>query len=422
MKFAIKNENKMKINKKIFIGLIITSCAASVGIISFLIITSLSPPQESFESKIQKVITEYEIPSLAAVIIINDSIVWTSGFGEQPELDTVYMMGSITKTFTTTAILQLNESNLLNLDSDINNYLPFEVRHPDYPDIIITTRMLLTHKAGLPTNLYWSLEYYFDNQTIDWINENLDWEILKFANRPSLQEFLNGSLNPNSQYYDPYNWQWQPGTRFHYSNAGFQLLGYLIEQITNQTLIDYIEENIFNPLNMTSSGFEYSNFGEKNAIPYEWKDGENFEFPIYNINVTGAGNLRSTIQDMARYLITYINQGEYNGIQLLNPESIKLILSNHVSLSGTSVEGFDYVGYGLGWFLYSGKIKGHGGATPGFSSNMYFKKTEEGTFGVILMFNRGSALIYDENLMNGFIPTINQLFFDRAELLFQQAN
>ena len=60
------------------------------------------------------------------------------------------------------------------------------------------------------------------------------------------------------------------------------------------------------------------------------------------------------------------------------------------------MEGFNYEGYGLGWFLYSENFKGHGGATPGFSSNMYFKKNNEGAFGVILMFNRGSALIYDD--------------------------
>ena len=106
------------------------------------------------------------------------------------------MIGSITKTFTATAILQLKEKNLLNLNADINNYLPFNVRHPNLLDFPITPRMLLTHKSGLQTNLAWSLEYYFNNQTIDWINENLslDGEILKWEHRPTLEEFLNGSF------------------------------------------------------------------------------------------------------------------------------------------------------------------------------------------------------------------------------------
>lgn len=413
----------MEISKKLIVVLVITIGVVSAGLGSYFVITALLPTQESLDSKIQKVMDEYDIPSLAAGIIVNESLIWVNGFGDQPDLDTVYMIGSITKTFTATAILQLNESSLLNLDDDINNHLPFDVRHPNYPGDNITIRMLLTHTSGLQTNLYWSLEYYFDNQTIDWINENLDLgpDIIAWAHRPTLEEFLNGSLNPNGPYYNSYNWYMRPGIEYHYSNAGFQLLGYLAEQVTNQSLIDYVQENIFDPLNMSDSGYLYTDVIGKHAIPYEWKDGANFEFPLYNINVTGAGSIRSTIPDMAKYLITYMNQGEINGTKLLDPETVELMHSNQVLFSGTSVEGFEYEGYGLGWNLFLEDIKGHGGATPGYSSNMVFKKTNEGNFGVIVMFNRGSALIWDEELVNNFIPTINQLLFEHAEKIFQQA-
>ena len=328
------------------------------------------------------------------------------------------MIGSITKTFTATAILQLTENLLLNLDDDINNYIPFNISHPNYPSIPITPRMLLTHKAGLPANLYWSLEYYFDNQTIDWINENLGWDIIKWAVRPTLEEFLNGSLNPSGPYYDDYNWYVRPGVQFHYSNAGFQLLGYLVEEITNQSLEEYIQENIFDPLNMTDSGYFYTDFVGKHAIPYEWSNGTNFEYPLYNINVTGAGSIRSNVLDMVKYMSAFMNEGEVNGTQILSPGSVALMHSIQEPLTGTSTEGFTYEGYGLGWFLYEGNFKGHGGATPGFSSNMYLKFTSGGTFGVILMFNRGSALIYDAELLNSFIPAINSLVLEEAERLF----
>ena len=199
------------------------------------------------------------------------------------------------------------------------------------------------------------------------------------------------------------------------------MLGYLVEQVANQSLEDYVQENIFEPLNMTSSGYNYIDFGDKNAIPYEWHNGENLEYPLYNINVTGAGSIRSTIPDMAKYIITYMNQGKYNGTQLLSPDMIELMHSTQVSLIGTTTEGFELTGYGLGWFLYEGGFKGHGGATPGFSSNMFFNVTNGyGAYGVILMFNRGSALTYDEALINNFIPAINALFLGEAENLFQQ--
>ncbi|MFX1385482.1 MAG: serine hydrolase domain-containing protein, partial [Promethearchaeota archaeon] len=395
---------------------------------SFLIIPLITPStttqdddEESFEPKIEQLMADYNIPSLAAGIIINDSLVWANGFGDQPSLYTVYMIGSITKTFTATAILQLKEKNLLDLDDDINDHLPFEVRHPNYSSTPITIRMLLSHTAGLSTHFFWSLEYYFDDEMIDWINTRLGWSIIvPWTHRPTIEEFLNSSLNPSGPYYDPYNWPLEPGTEFLYSNAGFQVLGYLIEQVANQSLEDYFQENIFDPLNMTSSGLNYLDFGVMNAIPYEWRFSENFELPLYNMNVSGAGAIRSTIPDMANYMIAYMNQGEYNGTQLLSPASVELVHTKHVSLTGTTIEGFEWDGYGLGWNLYKEGFKGHGGATPGFSSNLFFKETVQGTFGVILMFNRGSALIYDGALISSFIPAINALLLEEAENLFQQ--
>ncbi|MFX1498860.1 MAG: serine hydrolase domain-containing protein [Promethearchaeota archaeon] len=407
--------------KKFIIILIISSAVVSGGITSFFIISYLFH-EDSFDSRIQNLMAKYNIPSLVGGIVINDSLIWIGGYGEQPSIDTVYMIGSITKTFTATAILQLHERNLLNLSDDINKYLPFDVRNPNYPNRAITPNMLLTHTAGLPTNLIWSLEFYLDNQTIDWINEHMDLgeDIIKFDDRPSLGEFLNESLNPNGEYYAPYNWQSRPGSVFNYSNAGFQLLGYLIEEVSNQSYLDYIKENIFEPLNMTNSGEDYTTFGDKNAIPYEWYTNTNFEYPIYNLNVTGAGNLRSTIGDMANYLISFMNHGLYNENQILSSQSVDTMLNIHIPLTGTSTEGFNVDGYGFGWYIYSDNIRGHGGATPGFSANMYFKETDEGSFGVILFFNRGSALVDDSVLINEFIPQINSLFFEEAENLFQQ--
>ena len=108
------------------------------------------------------------------------------------------------------------------------------------------------------------------------------------------------------------------------------------------------------------------------------------ELPLYNINVTGAGAIRSTIPDMAKYLTTFMNNGEYKGTQILKPESIGLIHSIHEPLAGTSTEGFIIEGYGYGWFLYGGGYKGHGGATPGFSSNLFFNKSSGSTVGVFI--------------------------------------
>ena len=420
-----------EISKKVLISLILVPIIASMGIITFILVVNLPEPNqdESLESKIQSWMTDAQIPSLGACIVINDTVVWAQGFGDQPDLDTVFMIGSITKSFTATAILQLYERNLIDLGRNVDYYLPFKVRHPNYTTSWVTTEMLLTHTAGLSTNLMWSLEYYFNNETITWINENLDLggDIEIWEDRPTLEQFLNGSLNPGGAYYDDYNWQSRPGLYYRYSNAGYQLLGYLVEAITNQSLIDYVQENILDPLNMSSSGFYYEDFLNNNAIPYEWMYnfslplyGYNFEYPLYNLNVTGAGQIRSTIPDMTKYLMACMN-GEYNGIQILKTSSINLMQSNIIPLSGTSAEGLDFIGYGYGWNLYERGYKGHGGATPGYSADVFFRKTHGGSYGVVLMFNRGSALIYDYMLINTYLPAINGLLLEEAESLFQQA-
>jgi CubicO group peptidase (beta-lactamase class C family) len=412
----------MRIKKIYFAIIIITTLFIGVGT-GFIIIRfsiKVPNPHDSFNLEVQELMDRYEIPSLAAGILIKDNLIWAKGFGEQPDLDTVYMIGSITKTFTATAILQLKDNNLLNLNDDINDYLPFEVRNPNYPNTSISFRLLLTHRAGLPRNLFWSLEYYFNNQTIEWINENLNLggNITIWDDRPSLEDFLNGSLTPNGSFYDPYNWQYQPGSQFSYSNAGYQILGYLVEQITNQTLVEYFQENIFEPLNMTSTGFYYQDFDGRNAIPYEWNNETNFELPLYDINLPGVGALRSTIGDMVRYMMAHMNQGEYNIPYLLKPRTLDLMHSQDITLYG-STDGFDLEGFGLGWFLYKNGLQGHGGATPGYSANIFLKESVKGDIGVVVMYNRGSALIYDGDLIYGFLPLVNHLLYERAQELFQ---
>lgn len=409
---------KMKLNKKLLVVLIIASGIVSAGIVSYFIITAFIITDEKFfDIKIQVIMANYKIPSLAAGIVINDTLVWAKGYGEQPDLDTVYMIGSITKTFTATAILQLNESNLFNLDDDINDYLPFDVKHPNYTSTPITIRMLLSHTAGLARDLSYALQWYFDNTTIGWMNNNLGTNITYWEPRPSLEEFLNGSFTSTGLYYSSHNWDSEPGSHFLYSNTGFILLGYLIEQITNQSLPNYYQENILDPLNMINSGCNFTDFVGKNAIPYERIGNRIYEIPLYNWAPSGAGSLRSTVPDMAKYMIAHMNLGKVNETQILKPKSVELMSEKQVSLTGPYL-GFDLDGYGLGWLIYENNFRGHDGATPGYLANMFINENEKGTFGVILMFNRGISFAFDIELFYKFYPEINQILLERAEDLF----
>ena len=95
------------------------------------------------------------IPSLSACIIKNDTIVWSKAFGwsdiynlKKAKSDTIYRVASITKTFTATALMQLYEQGLFDLDDNVSEYLPFDLKNPKYPECNITFRMLLAHQSS----------------------------------------------------------------------------------------------------------------------------------------------------------------------------------------------------------------------------------------------------------------------------------
>ncbi|KON28819.1 hypothetical protein AC481_00165 [miscellaneous Crenarchaeota group archaeon SMTZ-80] len=401
------------INKKLILGIIIIAAIVTAGSITAIIF--LLP--QGIDSKIKKLISQGDIPSFAAGIVINDTLVWSKGYGEQPELDTVYMIGSITKMFTATAIMQLYDNGTLDLDTDIDNYIPFSVRNPYYPSTPITIRNILTHTSGIShfDKILWD----HDADFIDWANNNIGWNLTALDPRPTLGEFINGSLNTTGPYYDSGNWEnFAPGTNWHYSSVSFLLLAYIVEQLTNQSYVEYLQENVLDPLDMTSTGFNYTDYIGRNAIPYESVDGENFAGPIYNSYDIGGGGLRSTIPDLANFLIAHMNEGSFNNTQILQPQTVDLMQTKNFSIGGTGFGGFSYVGYGLGWPLYYDNITAHGGAIPGYLAEIAFKTVSNGKYGIILSLNRGSSFVEDDYLINEFLPSIIDILFEEAARLF----
>ncbi len=328
------------------------------------------------------------------------------------------MIASITKIFTATAIMQLYDNGTLDLDTDINNYIPFGVRNPNYPSDPITTRMLLTHTSGINHGVSDEILWDWDVDMINWQNIKMGWNFTPWDPRPTLGEFLNGSLNPSGAYYAPENWQSRPGTRWGYSNTGFLLLSYLVEQLTNQSYAGYLQKNVFDPLDMTSTGFNYTDFTGRNAIPYELRNNTNDAYPIYNQHNLGAGALRSTVPDLANFLIAHMNQGSYNSTPILLPQTVDLMQTRHLYTWGTELCGFQRYGQGLGWPLFRGNIIGHSGAIHGFLAQIAFKTVNNGKYGIVFMVNRGVTLVEDDYLANTFFPSMIDLLLDEAARLF----
>lgn len=287
---------------------------------------NLPPFNPMIGSQIQELIAQNYIPTVTTAVVRNNSIIWAKGYGEQTELDIVHMTGSVTKTFTATAIFQLYERGLIQLDDDVNEYLPFSLRHPNYTDIPITIRMLLIHTSGLAkdTDLY--IAGMAEDAAMRIGLENpYDW--LPFPH------WIEAHLTPNGALYVSNAWTPnEPGTSRHYSNLGYNVLGYILQLATGIPIWEYMEVNIFTPLEMHSTGYNISEFDASQlAIPYIYQldvDPEstgNKAYPHYNYLGYSSGAIRSNIYDLARFLLVHMHRGISNGIRILEEDTMKLM-------------------------------------------------------------------------------------------------
>jgi CubicO group peptidase (beta-lactamase class C family) len=347
-------------------------------------------------------------------IVINETLVWAKGYGDQSSLDTVYMLGSILKSVIATAILQLVEDGTMALDDDVNNYLPFELRHPDYPSEPITIQMCLSHRSSL---LEFPNEYLLwdrDQEMVAWVTNNLGWEIPSWTPL-SLEQYIEQNLS--SIVIDSSVWlPNRPGTNYKYSNSVAQiLLPYIIQNATGQSHKSYIAENIFSPLEMENSGFNGADFAQAHAKPYSKINENIIQIPDeYYLGNYISSDLRGSLPDLANFMIAHMNEGKYKNFQLLSPESIELM---HAKYSSWTYEGNEW-SYGLGWVWKFG-AQGHGGAVPGFLADFLFKEANNKSIGILYMFNRGSSWVHDEDILSGFQPSLRALLFQEAERMVE---
>ena|GEM_PF-781206 len=387
---------------------------------------------EELENKIEYLRQLGDIPSLTAGIVVDDYPVWIKGFGEQQEPETVYNIGSVTKPIIATGILQLQERGLISLDDEVSDHLPFQLVHPDYPDTPITIRMLLSHQSGLNHSTIPQETYFLAEDIIEWMGEKQGWTFAEHDSEMSLGEFLENYLVPDGLYYSADIWaSVEPGTEFVYANSGYYLLRYIIESVTGQSIHQYLQENIFDPLSMTDTGLHFSDAPEKQAIPYLRLFGvlskTNAELPTYD-KVIGAGGIRSTVPDLAQFMVANLNNGQINGTQLVKPETVSL-LHNQV-VSSTAVTnmvstglGFDKLRDGPGrYWGYEYNMHGalgHHGGDFGCNNEWWFVDKDQGGYGVIMLTNVNTHK-WDEALYFATYYKILTMLMDEAASRYDQ--
>lgn len=323
-------------------------------------------PQDPTGTQIVSFMNHYDIPSTASCIVKNGRIVWQGYYGyknisnkTKPDENTVYILASISKTFTAIAVMQLYEQGLLDLDEDINTYLDFDVRNPLYPSVPITTRMLLMHRSGLAWPEGEDPEFY---------------SIYNWDTAPPLYPWIKEYIVPGGSEYVEGIWKnHRPGSLFGYSNIGGALLGYIVQAITGKDFAQYCRENIFNPLEMPNSGFRLSNTSLNNlATLYDF---DFSTFTPYSVKFYPSTTVWTSVKELSHYLIAMMNGGVYKGKRILKENTIEIMLSFTEPNSPVA----------LIWWDFGNEWRGHSGGFVGTGTCIEFNKDEK--VGVIILSN-----------------------------------
>jgi len=387
----------------LLVSVMLTSCLATENDQS----TVISP---QFDEKVQKIVSEGELPSLQIAVIYQNQLAWSKSYGQNASVNSAYMNGSVQKVIDATAVLQLYERKLIDLDASISDYIPFQIKHPSYPDTPVTVRMLLSHRSGLD-----ALDHQFT-----WDTENRFVEYRPSENpeiaQISLEEYLVASFTPEGSNYNPDIWLSKPGEKYHYSVSAYPLLRYMIEEVSGISYDDYMKENILKPLGMSNTAFISDDLIDQNTTPYTRIQGNNIELSVWD----GNGYLmRTTAQDMAKFMLAHINDGNYHNFQLLQPETIELMrekASEGRSILNPNSE-LTNSGYGLGLIHYPHGWLGHGGSTVGYQSLWQFNPSKQCGFIIFTNINGILGSYDDFQSVWGNIAEIRSMLFSTMDPL-----
>lgn len=311
------------------------------------------------------------INGLSISLVDEEGIVWAEGFGFSDKAndvastaDTVYRVGSISKLFTDVGIMQLVEDGKIDLDAPITDYyLEFSLEDPFPDDEPVSLRRLMSHTSGIPREC--RVGHYFDDS------------------EPSIKETVL-SLNGMRHVYPV-------GTRTKYSNVGITIVGHVLAEVSGQDYVAYLKEHILEPIGMDSSELLPTEEVRENLskarmwIADEWNSrGTAIDAPLFSLGTLPAGNLFSTVKDVAKFHSMIFSGGMVAENRIIGSETLSSMFEKVTMANGSEGR------FGLGFVIgeVSGtKTYGHGGEVYGFSSS--FIGSPEHKVGVVVLSNEG---------------------------------
>ncbi|MEM3362979.1 MAG: serine hydrolase [Thermoplasmatales archaeon] len=339
---------------------------------------------EKFDDFIFSKVTETKLPSVTISILNRNQIIHTRAFGFKnvvdaipADIDTIYGIGSVSKSFTSLAISKLVEDGLLDFHDKITDFFP-SLLGRGFDDVEI--HHLLSHTSGIP-GLGWAetLIYYATGKTKNW---------LPITTADDMASFLNEASGWRES---------PPGSKFFYLNEGYFLLGELISKVSGKSYGEYVKENILKPLSMKRTFFKKEDVESDGnfATPYLFDNGRLVPSSIPWQSQPAAGGIMSNVRDLSNYVMMYLNKGKFSGNNVIGEDMIEKMWLPY-SKPPKSI--FPDIGYGYGFFttrkFYSERLLYHGGSVSVYASAIAF--LPERGIGVSVLMN---AEAYDPVLL-----------------------
>lgn len=331
------------------------------------------------EPAFNQLLKDWHLAGFAVAVVEKDKIIYSKGFGYRDvekklpvDANTLFAIGSCSKAFTDVLIGQLANDKKVDLDQPVTSFFPTLKFYNDNMNNMVTIRDMMSHRTGLPRH-------------------DFSWYVFPSASRDSLLKRVQ-FMEPSATVRE----KWQ------YNNFMYMALGAIDEQVTGKTWENEVKQKIFSPLNMTRSNFTIQEWtaDQNSSIGYGLKD-ENTIKKLEYFDISGmspAGAINSSVNEMANWVMTWINEGKFNGKEII-PSSFRTeaISSQAVVSKGLpSAEKPDlqFATYGFGWTMssYKGHYRvEHGGNIDGFSASVSFFPTD--SLGIVVLTNQDGSRV-----------------------------
>lgn len=360
--------------KSIITALLITLCLGNV--IAQKNDTSISKKINEVEKELNTVLKKSKAAGFAIAIVKGKEVLYAKGFGYRDlenklpmTPNTVFAIGSTTKAFTASLIGILEDNGKVDLDESPRAYIPELKFFNAEMNNQITIKDLMTHRTGLPRHS----------------------EAWKTFETKSKGEFIS-----RIAYMEPIS---SVRSKFRYNNFMYFVQSVVAEKLTKKSWEQNIEQSLFQPLQMSSStaNIEGLKNSSEAALGYYFDNGVTTEIDYKDIGIMNpAGGINSSVNDMSKWMIAWLNKGQYNGEQILPAKYVKEAMSSQMVISGrfprkTDPSSFMY-NYGYGWFIasYKGHYRvDHGGNIEGFTANIALYPADD--LGIVVLSNQNRS-------------------------------